>query len=512
MRKESKDDRIDGWLAYRLLNSTTSDLCRRPKVTAVPAVTPIVFFLCGILFIGCGQSGSIPTATSITPGPSIFTVDFGREQAGQFQIVSSSSSSIHLLVTLGESIEETTPEKSWLGQIDVTVPAMGTYSAPASGFRYAQVTAPPKDIVHLTFAVQPTFAQFPAASSFHSGDPELDQIWQTAVRTAQYTAQNGIFDAPKRDRNVFSGDAYVTARTLRAAFGHASDALVESSLVTMARHQDRFCPGAQDINCAPTYNAWWILLMADLYRYNHDLAFIQSQKPAMMFLLGVMQSEMQNNLFISHGDVFADWSPGMVQSPFFSRATAPAPEAEKIATMIFYMGFNEAAFLLSQMGEASAPTYLQIAQNIKVAVIQAYFDPVSRTYGPRMQTNAMAIYSGLVDDAAIRENIFGKILSQPPSAPVSPYFNYFVIEAMEMSGNRPEAVQFVKTFWGSMITTGATTFWESYSPACVNRPDFHSCLSAYVASLLGPPSDPRLVISLCHGWSSGAAAFLSEVQ
>lgn len=116
----------------------------------------------------------------------------------------------------------------------------------------------------------------------------------------------------------------------------------------------------------------------------------------------------------------------------------------------------------------------------------------------------------IATDPAVVEGIYQQILSQPPAHPVTPYFNYFVVSAMDKAGHHADAVQFIKTFWGSMLDTGATTFWEMYDPQCVNRADFHSCLTAYANNF---ESDGAILyVSLSHGWSSGPAAFLSGIN
>lgn len=461
--------------------------------------------------LGCGGSSNpttapAPNALTVTQtGANTFLVDFQREQAGQLIISSSSPTAITPAITLGESKEEVAPQSSWLGLLRPIVSLASAYTSVPTGFRYVQVIASPKDFATLQFSVNPTAANLGTPGAFHSGDSELDEIWQVSVLTAQLALQDGvIFDAPKRDRDTFSGDTFVTAKTLRAAFGHGADAIVERTISNLASQQDRFCPGAADVNCTPSYNGWWILDLADLYRHNRDIEFVMAQRSNLLRILQLIQSEMENGLMKSFGpdvSVFADWSPDMVRGP----------EAIKIGSMVDYMAFRQGSFLLAETGDMTdASAYSALADSTKAAIMAAYFDPSTNTFGDRVQTNAMAIYSGIATDPGAMEIIFQQVLSQPPVHPVTPYFNYFVICAMDKAGHRTDAVQLIKTFWGSMLNTGATTFWEMYDPRCVNRADFHSCLTAYANNF---ESDGQLLfVSLSHGWSSGPAAFLSGVE
>ena len=179
--------------------------------------------------------------------------------------------------------------------------------------------------------------------------------------------------------------------------------------------------------------------------------------------------------------------------------------------MVDYMAFQQGSYLLAAAGDMTdASTYAALAASTKAAIVAAYFDPSTGTFGSRVQTNAMAIYSGIATDPGTVEGIFQQILNQPPVYPVSPYFNYFVISAMNKAGHYGDALRLMKAFWGSMLSTGATTFWEMYDPQCANRTDFHSCLTAYANNF---ESDGEILyVSLSHGWSSGPAAFLSGID
>jgi hypothetical protein len=104
--------------------------------------------------------------------------------------------------------------------------------------------------------------------------------------------------------------------------------------------------------------------------------------------------------------------------------------------MVFAMAFDAGAQLLRELGENSrAQIYSVLAAAMKAAAMANYLDITTGTLGPRMQTNAMAVFSGTAN-AQTAQTIYNTILSRPPSAPVSPYFNYFVLSAMAGIGHR----------------------------------------------------------------------------
>ncbi len=72
---------------------------------------------------------------------------------------------------------------------------------------------------------------------------------------------------------------------------------------------------------------------------------------------------------------------------------------------------------------------------------------------------------------------------------------------MAEMGHRPEALAWIRQYWGGMLEEGATSFWEAYDPSWYHE-DFHSSLQ----------SDNRsgYFVSLAHGWSAGPTAWLME--
>jgi len=127
-------------------------------------------------------------------------------------------------------------------------------------------------------------------------------------------------------------------------------------------------------------------------------------------------------------------------------------------------------------------------------------DPATGTYGTRWQTNAMAVFSGVATEDQTRA-IWEKVLSRPRQFMITPYYNFYVIAAMAMSGHRKEALDWIRAYWGGMVKEGATSFWEAYDPDW-SKDDYHWNLQA--------DNGQGYFVSLCHGWSSGPTAWLVE--
>ncbi len=435
-------------------------------------------------------------------------IDFGHEISGRLQVVSSSQKPVDLLLNFGESEQEATPPASFLSTRDLVVPASATAYGPMTAFRFVLVTFADGPEVQplVAFHADDVVRHLPQRGSFVSSDEVLNKTWQTSVYTTELGMQDIFWDAPKRDRNPFSGDIFVAGRTAQVAFG--SQKIIPETLSELLRRvcnvvvADVIC---KDINGIPSYNAWWVLDLGDWYGFSGDLSYVQANHDTLIGLLNTMSDETTQNLFDpskAGGAVFADWSPGMVQF-----GSVKAPDAVEITTFTYYMAFKEGAFLLRQLGDSTAASeWEQKAANVRAAAIAAYWDGAA--FGPRMQTNAMAVFSGVAGDS-MTASIFSHVLSQPPTAPVTPYFNYFVISAMAQAGHREEALALIRQQWGSMLQAGATAFWEVYDPACPTTPNFHACLTDFMNSVDNQGTN-RLFVSLAHAWSSGPAPWLHQ--
>jgi alpha-L-rhamnosidase len=428
------------------------------------------------------------------------TLDFGKEVAGRLEVASASGQTIHLQLVFGESAEEATDSESYLGPRELIIPPFTTVHGPHTAFRFVNIRfiGGPQVQTFAHIRADQEFRNYAYLGSFHSSDPVIDRIWNVSAYSAHLAMQATYWDAPKRDRNPFSGDLYVAARTARVVFGHTM--IVGDTLTELLTHT------SGDINGIPGYNAYWVLALADEFNFSGDLTLLQSNRIQLVQTLNLMASELNGNLFsssVTHPFVFADWSPGMVQL-----GAIQAPEAVKITTMIYYRAFLEGATILQKLGDSTlSTTYEQTAASIKTAVMAAYADASTGTFGERMQTNAMAIFSGIAD-SIMSPTIFSRVLSKPPALPITPYFNYFVLSAMAQTGHRAEALSLMREYWGGMLNLGATTFWEFFDPN-VPALHFHAGLTSIFNSI-DDQGTRRDFVSLAHAWASGPASWLHE--
>lgn len=448
---------------------------------------------------------TVPPVSGSTASEQAILVDFGQEYAGRLMLTGAAG--VPITVTTGESREEcfhTEPGLDNSGPTSLTLAQTKAITTPYSAFRYALIKF--SGPAALTSVVL-DHKYYPVAyrGAFSCSDPLLTKIWYTGAYTAHLCMQEDIWDAPKRDRGLWSGDLHVTGETINTVF--ADRFLMEKSIrdlreIAQAGRPDSDLP-TEEINSIPGYTAAWFGILADFYRHSGDDAFLRSQHAKIVSLLEFQKTDFTDFLFTNPRDKwdFCDWAPGYVQR---------TPQTRAATNFFIIKGVREAAFLLRALGDAAnADKYTAWADTLTQAARRRLVDPQTQTYGDRVQGNAMAVYSGVAtpeQQARIYETVLkaGTPAWAVPtggsdlvgSEVMSPYYGNYVLRAYGKMGQCQAGIDLMRRYWGAMLSRGATTWWEEFDPSL--------------------PQDMNLVLdkmpylSLSHGWSSGPTSFLTE--
>jgi alpha-L-rhamnosidase len=424
-------------------------------------------------------------------GAEAVTLDFGREVSGRVRLVSAGGAAATVETSYGESAEEAMGHP-YLGVRKITVPARGVAYGPKSAFRYVRVTFPAGGSRWSGIDVEGIAYPVEYRGSFESSDALLNRIWETGAYTAHLCMQEGIWDAPKRDRGRWMGDLDVTGRTINSVF--ADRRLMEETMEQVIGEE----PVKRDVNTIAGYSALWITGQADFYRHGGDIEYLRRMQGRLLDLLTVMDGEVDASGLFTNPEkhkVFVDWSAGF---------SADTPEARAATQFEFYLAYREAVYLLGELGdEAHAGEYRVKADRLGEAA-QAKLLGGAGTFGERWQTNAMAVVSGAAsaeEQGAIWSRVLAHVGDEGSTAVVTPYYGYYVLSAMAKVGHRAEALAWMRRYWGGMIAEGATSFWEAYDPHWPKE-DFHKYLEA--------DNKKGYYVSLAHGWASGPTAWLME--
>jgi alpha-L-rhamnosidase len=443
--------------------------------------------------ISAREVSSRPDSGTPQP-PRTVLLDFGKEIVGRVELTSTLDQSIAVDTSYGESVEEASTHP-YLGVRQVIVPPHAEVFGPKSGFRYVQLSLPAA-VSDSSLRVQVQGIIYPIAyrGSFDSSDALLNRIWETGAYTAHLCMQEGIWDGVKRDRGRWMGDLDVTGRVISDVF--ADKPLMESTLNALIGDS----PVVRDVNTIAGYSSFWITGQADFFLHVGDLDYLRTQHQKLLDLLHVMDGELDSAGLFTDPEkhkIFVDWSPG------FSSDT---PEARAATHFEFYLAYQQAAFLLDALGDSGhALAARTTAAKLSAAAQSRLLDAASNTFGTRWQTNAIAVDSGAAtpaEERAIWQDVLSHVLMPTgPEAVVTPYYGYYVLEAMARLNQRPEALQWIRQYWGGMLAEGATSFWEAYDPRWP-KDNFHDYLEA--------DGKTGTYVSLAHGWSSGPTAWLME--
>ena len=426
--------------------------------------------------------------------PSIL-LDFGREVSGRVMFVSGSDQPMQITVQYGESREEAL-NGPYLGVDPLTILPRATAYGPKSAFRYAKVRfvgGGPTMRFH-SIALDDIYYPVQYRGSFESSDPLLNEIWEVGAYTEHLCMQDDIWDATKRDRARWAGDLDVSGRGIEDIFDdHFLTQETMTNLLPAA-------PIKGHVNDISGYSAWWINVLTQYYLHTGSREYLQSLHERLVQLLNYMDTDVDaKNLFAdtTHTWDFVDWSPDL---------NGNTPEARRATQFEFYLAYRDAGFLLRQLGDtANAEHFEQRAVLLKEASQKYLLDTSTDTFGPRWQTNAAAVFTGVAAPsqyAPIWDHVLSSVANTKYTAlAMTPYYNYYIISAMAETGHRPEALAWIRQYWGGMMAEGATSFWEAYYPSWPKN-NFHASLQA--------DDGTGYFVSLAHGWSTGPTPWLME--
>ena len=423
------------------------------------------------------------------------TLDFGREVTGRVELVSDSDSEAAVSIRYGESKGEL-DDHPYLGTNVLRLGPHQTGHGPKTAFRYARISflsgGPHLKFktIHLEDIYYPVHYQ----GSFESSDPLLNRIWETGAYTVHLCMQDDIWDAPKRDRGRWMGDTDVSGHVSDAVF--ADQFLVKDTLTRLVGEP----PIRLHVNGIPGYSSFWFTALEDYERHTGDRAYLQQVRPQLVQLLQFMDQEFDaQNHFTNrtHEWLFVDWALDL---------NGDTPETRPATAVEYYRAYQAGADLLRQLGDtANADHFASRASEIKKSLQQYLWSAGEGQFGPRTQTNAMAVLANVADPgqyADIWKNVLSRV-GQPTFRPdiITPYYGAYVLDAMAKMDRRADAMKWIRAYWGGMIAEGATTFWEAYDPSWP-KDNPHVDLQA----------DGRAgyFVSLCHGWSAGPTYWLME--
>ncbi len=444
-------------------------------------------------------------------------LDFGRELHGSLQIGSGHKSGRNgrVRVRFGESVSETMSELKGTSEGAtatndhairddvVLLPWLGRREIGETGFRFVRIDNAGDGPVQLEY-VRAVSVMRPMKwlGAFRCSDERLNRVFETAARTVHLCCQDYIWDGIKRDRLVWMGDTHPETKSILAVFGAQSvipDTLDYAAATTP--------PDTAWMNNMSTYTLWWIRNLAEWYRFTGDRAYLEKHADYLAKTVRhVLNTIGDDGMW--KADTFLDW-------PTQGDKTAASAGAQGL----LLMALDDAAFLLEEISslqlQLKTPTFPNPANPVN-PVQEKLADARALVASTHPDPRGVKTAAAMLALSKLREpkEMFGASLGLNGHTGVSTFYGYYMLEAMGAAGETRRALDTMRDYWGGMLDMGATSFWEDFDLAWTNsafridempvagKKDVHGDFGAYCYK--------GFRHSLCHGWSSGPAAFCIE--
>lgn len=426
------------------------------------------------------QPVSEKSAVSAQGNPGVL-YDFGRLVNGTVKLVSENP----VTVCYGESDLEALDERwCYYKEEHATTATRPRRRA----FRYLFVPGVKPGEVPLT-AVH-TYVDIPVKAKFHCNDELLNRIFDVSVETFRQCSGLFFLDGVKRDRWVWSGDAYQSYVVNPYVF---FDPEINKRTLLGLRGNLGI---QQHLNTIVDYSLLWVLGVEHQYQMTGDMDFIRQIFPKVEDLMGLCLSQTQEQGFIvgrPQDWIFIDWAD--------IDKTGPVA-AEQVLFVKALETMEKLCRLTGREGSAYAQKAKALKENLNryfwSEELGAYID--SYESGKNHVTRHANIFAVVFDVASEEQkaSIAQNVLFNPEVPPITtPYFQFFQLDALCQLGYLDQVMERIKSYWGGMLDRGAVTFWEEFDPRQSGPEQY---------AMYGDPFGK----SLCHAWGASPIYLLEK--
>ncbi|WP_442587294.1 alpha-L-rhamnosidase-related protein [Pedobacter sp. AW31-3R] len=423
-------------------------------------------------------------------------VDFGRETFGFIRLHGLKGRG-EVAIYYGESPEEalSIDHGETLDRLDVQFDQKkDTLTTLTKAFRYVNVQLAPGMTVD-SVSMLYEYAPVKDRGSFHCSDEEINKIYDVAKYTFHLNTREFFIDGIKRDRWIWSGDAY---QSFLMNYYLLYDSPTVTRTLLALRGKD---PVTSHTNTIMDYTFYWFMGIQDYYLYTGDRSFVEQFYPRMKTLMDYCLSRTNKNGMLEGlaGDwVFIDWAEGLSKQGELSfEQLLFARSLETMATSAALINHQE-----------DAVTYGEMAKKLKSAIMAKYWNKEKQalvhssidgkqTDNVTRYSNMFGIFFGYFNadqQQGVKKNV---LLNDKVQKITTPYMRFYELEALCALGEQSYVLKEMKAYWGGMLKEGATSFWEEYDP---------SKKGAEHLSMYGRPFGK----SLCHAWGASPLYLLGK--
>ena len=432
-----------------------------------------------------------------------FILDFGKETCGGIRILTGIDREMRpnmkIHIRFGESISEACSTLGISGACNdhstrdfiAEIPALSDQHFGDTGFRFVRIDILEDNLNTLPFKVIYAWEYdygYKVINSYKSEDKRIQDIYDTCVHTVTLCMQNRIWDGIKRDRLVWIGDMEPEIHAILHVYGNIP--LIKETLTTAIGHNQMPCW----INGIPSYSAWFLLIMYDLYKMASEVDFIKSNHKYLDDIIDLFNKCVKDNdldfdlVHLGYGmKNFIDW-------PTFKEDNEEERKEANISLLQYILPKVQEMYKGLGLDSTTLDALTTSIKNMKVKL---------------PQTKVFAAFYQLVN----KDKESYEVLIKDGCKGMSTFMSYYILKAIAQV-DKNKAAELIKEYYGAMLDLGATSFFEdfdiewakeSYRIDEVNKgekKDFHGDHGAHCYQ--------GFRHSLCHGWSAGPISFLIE--
>ncbi len=414
--------------------------------------------------------------------------DFGKEVFGEICVAEGSDYIESIDLYLGESNEEAldTAHSELMAHLVLDDSPMCTKPM---AFRYVFIPNTDKSI---DLFMNLEYLPLENRGEFKCDNEEINKLWDVCAYTMLLNSREGFFDGIKRDRWVWSGDAY---QSYLVNYYLACDKDIVRRTVRMLRGSD---PIKKHINTICDYTFLWLCSIWDYYFYTGDKAFLEDIYPDMLDILSFVEGRLdKSKMYERKSDdwVFIDWSTFDSNGPMCAEQMLLCRAFECVGKCASVLGDKKISskckkrvdYMIEQIN-------LLYWNDDKCAFIDDYAS------GKNNVTRHANIFALLFDYTTKerKEKITKNVIFNKEITPITtPYFEFYELDAMCQLGNFEYFTNMLDSYWGGMLRLGATTIWEEFDPTKSGIEHYEMYGGKYEKSL-------------CHAWGASPIYLLGK--
>ncbi|OGS21739.1 MAG: hypothetical protein A3J83_02180 [Elusimicrobia bacterium RIFOXYA2_FULL_40_6] len=335
-------------------------------------------------------------------------------------------------------------------------------------------------------------------SEFKSSDSKLNSVYEISSWTQQCCMLDAYVDCPWREQAQWWGDARVQGKN---TFYLSADARLFARGIKQIGTQQLengllygHAPTIAHHCILPDFTLTWILTHWDYYWQTGDLALFKSMKDNVHKTLNYFQEVTAKNGLLPHDKrywLFMDWA-GLFDEGY-----------PTLYNLFYLVALEKVVKLFKLSGDNnSVKLYSKRMKTLKSAIEKRLYNKGTKKILAGLFWNdkpatqsiphnyALAIIAGLFpehhDDFARKQLL--PLIKGEREHPVlpSPFFMFYIFEALKKCGYNKEVVDCIRRWWGDMVDRGLTTTEELWNAKAGDN-------------------------SLCHAWSAHPIVHLSDI-